>query len=132
MLVEEMGAHLLHHAAAVMLDPSAVGASEMELVVGVGQLPMRGRRAQAGLPDQTEIAQQPERPIDGGEVDPGVFSLHQLDDLLGGEMVVGVANHLPHRPPRIGHTVTGAAQAVIELEGLHVHFQLIANRSQLR
>ncbi len=108
---EEVGADLLDEIALVVGDLPAVAADEVEGVVGVGELPAAAVVAEADLLDEVEVVEQREGPVDAREVDVGDPLGHPVVDLLGGEVAVGLAQHVPDELALRRHPVALIAQA---------------------
>ena len=113
--VREMVADLFDEIPAMMRDLAADAAHQVELVVGVGHFPVTAGLAEADLVGQSQLAEQRQRPVDAGNVELGHRQRHLGVDVLGGEVVVGVAQHLPHHLPLRREAVALPAKPVSDI-----------------
>lgn len=85
MLIAEMRANLVDQLSDVMVDTAALSAHQVELIVGMGDLPpCRIVDAQMRLPYQVDILEQGQRSIDRGDVHGWIGLVHSEGDLFSG------------------------------------------------
>src|SRR5690606_8856274 len=133
----EMLADPADQIARVMVHLPAPAAAEMELVVGMGRLPVRGSTTvETGLPDQPELREEGEGAINRRQVDVGVLGSDPGRDLVCREMSLGGGHDVPDRPSGSGHpvafTLQGLAEGVVDDHGAKPILVANATRSQLR
>ena len=99
----------VHQLSRMVPDGTAAFAHEVELVVGMGDLPScRLVDAEMGATHQIEFLEDGEGAVDGGTIDRGVSIVDAFGDFVGREVPVGGTQHGPDEP-------TGAGQAIAVL-----------------
>lgn len=110
----EVGPHLLHQVASMMLDAVTRNADEVKLIVRVGQLPAGGSiGAELGLTDQAQLGEQGKRAVNRRQVDP-VTNL--VRHVLRSQMAVAGFEHLPYPAARLGESMSVTAQVGGEVD----------------
>lgn len=106
-----MVAHLFDQRADMMIDGAARSAHEVEMLVGMGELPSGGvSGSEVGLANDLEIGEQRQGPVHRGEIHRRIPLVHPGGDLLGRQMVARRPKRLPHEHTRPGDPVTAFAQ----------------------
>lgn len=119
MAAGEVVADLLDECAAVVGHLSAASADEMELLVGVGHLPVAFAVLEPDLFGQAELRQQREGAVDAGDVEAGHGLRNPLVDLLDGEVALGLPKRLPHQASLGREPVALVTEAVSDIHRLH-------------
>lgn len=115
----EVVANLLDEGAAVVGHLPAAPADEMELLVGVGHLPVAFAVLEPDLFGEAELRQQREGAVDAGDVEAGDGLSDPLVDLLDGEVALGLPKRLPHQAPLRRQPVALVTEAVGDIHRLH-------------
>ena len=116
MAAREVLANLRHEVALMVGHPAALAAHEVELVVGMRDLPVAAGIAEAHLVGQVQLGEQRECPVDAGDVEVGHLARHLGMDLLRRQVMLGAAQHLPHQLTLRRQPVALAAQSMA-----HIH-----------
>ncbi len=111
MILAEMGPDVVDQVSGVVLDLATGVTDEVELVVGMGLLPAGAAiGAELRFPDEVQLTEERQRPIDGGQIDRRVPGVDPGGDLLGREMAVYRREGVPDQSPGHGGTMTVLAQ----------------------
>ncbi len=94
----------------VMLDGPAVLAHDVEVLVGMRDFPAPRVVAEPGLAHETEVREQGQGAVDGGEVDSRLPSADASREFIDGQVPVRPAKLLPNRAPWAGDALPSSAQ----------------------
>lgn len=143
MVVVQVRSDLFDHVAGVVIHRSAAFAHQVELFVGVDDLPTsRFVDAQLRPTSKVELLEECERTVDRRPVDGGVIVVDSGCDLLGGEMTICTVKDRPDQPAGAGEPITLVVEGQADL-GVRLHLpmvesaagrcdpKLVANRSQI-
>lgn len=114
----EMQADLTDQLPGVVPYRSAGTADEVELVVGMSDLPScRLIDAETGTTHQIELFEDGEGTVDRGAIDGGVGVVHPVSDFIGREVPVCGAQHRPDEPARAGEAIAMFAEDMTDVGG---------------
>lgn len=116
MTTRQVLADLGHEVALMVRHAAALTAHQVELVIGVRDLPVAARVTQSHLVGEVELGEQCERPVHAGDVEVRHLARDLGVDVLGREVMLRAAQHLPHQLTLGSQAVALAAQSMA-----HIH-----------
>jgi hypothetical protein len=114
----EMGTDSLDKVTLVVENRATGPADEVELVVGVSDLPVAFAVPKVDGLGELELLEQGEGPVDAGDVEVGDGLGYLSMNLLGGEMRSRTAQHVPDELALRGKPVTLGTEAVSNVHAL--------------
>jgi hypothetical protein len=128
----EVAPDLIDQVTLVMVDVPAYLADQMEMVIGMAQLPACPFvGTQARLPDQVQVGEQGESAVDRRRIDARIGLVHLPYDLLHCQMAPTSIEYLPDPEPGLGEAITSIPEEFGKFS-LYCHSEilLVANDSQ--